>query len=99
MSKYDVIDCRLNPNGLYLKLQNDSAGKQFELYGVKLYLSRIEEDFRLFPLDKKQKELKIEGSFSSQHPCNQIKDCEPLEVTIEDIEKKFGRKIKIVKNT
>ena len=96
MGDTKVIDCRLNPNGLYLKLQDIKNGKEFELYGVKLYVENIEFQIRRFPFGRNQRELCIDGSFTSRHPCNQIKDADLLEVTIEDIEKKFGRKVRII---
>ena len=93
-AKVDSTNC------LSVKFELDN--KIYSLDDVELQVDRTYEvphlEFQRFPNPPKRKYgLVVVGKFVSSSLTNNIEDKEPLEVTIEEIEEKFGRKVKIVR--
>lgn len=99
MEHYKVLNAEVNSDGT-LCIEFERGDKHYTIDNVKLNVKSTREvngiEYESMLRTKNIVILEIFGEFISFSSVNKVEDIKPLEVTIEEIEKKFGRKIKIV---
>lgn len=91
-----VKKCEIVKDGrLNLTIEDTVRGRIYELYNVEMDITEVAMHSNWFG----ESSTEVNGSFISTSKFNNEYDSPPLEVTISDIEEKFGRKVKIVGDT